>query len=214
MEFSLISAEDFKFSLNLHEKTRTQYEDDHSEPECCLCPLKPVPQNLENLRIELLQIACSSYSPLAATQNDALFTVFYKLIPGYENFYMKGEHWMTIGFQSNDPTRDFRAAGLLQVYLLLLSEEKRLRKLFQNSQKLTTPFPFCLVTINITVRLNNLVLRNPRRFYILKAPVEEIFLDCIEIFSRTWEDCNLNITTSGTALGAVESFLKSSKVLI
>merc|ERR1712110_554062 len=114
-----------------------------------------------------------------------------------------GDHWKDIGFQGKDPATDFRAAGLLQIFLILMCDGKKLREIFQKAQNLENQFPFCVVTINITVRIMKLIIRKPRKFYKLKRTVEDVFLQCLEEFIRTWESEDLDINTSKTALDSV-----------
>lgn len=64
-----------------------------------------------------------------------------------------GDHWMEIGFQGSDPSRDLRAAGMLAVLQLrYLTTVHRgfAQQLLELSNDQEQYFPFATVSINVT----------------------------------------------------------------
>merc|ERR1719454_419746 len=88
-----------------------------------------------------------------------------------------------------------------------INQFKRQFEYFKSHVSSDNDYPFCLVGINITVRIINLVLRRPKTFYKLKVPVEDLFIENLQLFQETWVKNNYSIRESQKCLLAVESNL-------
>jgi hypothetical protein len=66
----------------------------------------------------------------------------------------RGDHWLTIGFQSDDPIRDLRAAGMLGLLLplhLFAKFDALGTRLVQTARMQGHEFPLMLILINMTM---------------------------------------------------------------
>lgn len=139
-----------------------------------------------------------------------------------------GKHWNLIGFQGSDPKTDFRAAGLLPIFLILknleIDTKNKIIADYENAKNFPTQnskfyqifrkfreniseddnFPFCLVCINITVRIINFILRRPVVFYQLQLAIDQIFIESLEFFVDTWIENDFNIRDAQKCLQMVE----------
>ena len=96
--------------------------------------------------------------------------------------------------------------------------ELSLPKIFEYNQKVITGnarFPFCLVLINITVRIIKHILTVPNNFERKiredhqKTDMRLIFLEAVDLFCRTWHEKNFDMTNAQKCLKIVEDYLCS-----
>lgn len=66
---------------------------------------------------------------------------------------MLGEHWQSVGFQGIDPATDFRACGILSLWMMLQfyhHNTEQALKIFQASRKNDETYPFAAMCVVAT----------------------------------------------------------------
>jgi len=237
-KFQPITSSQFLLSCNLDIQSSTlEAEDDHIDPACCCFSFTKAFHNYsdhktlqekyletENNRRELIALTGAKFQNDNIIHTDSLITIYRRLnnndtisCPRF------GKHWSEIGFQGSDPTTDFRSAGLLPIYLMLKSSEtissdkNTFQSVFNyfknnissNDEDSAMDFPFCLVSINITVRIIKFIIRQPKIFYNLKIGIEEVFVENLKLFCETWVKNGYSIREAQKCLLAVENNLKT-----
>ena len=212
-KFSFITASEFKSEIITEEKSieinnSTIDNDDHPEPCCCFFPSKPISKEKEFQRKMYLHLTNEKFIDDNRVFNDALFTIYMKLTATDTPPNRFGKHWEEIGFQGNDPKTDFRSAGMLPIYLILKSL-KELLPIFEKCQDLDEEhsFPFCVVCINVTVRIMKYVLRKPQKFY-KHSKIDQIFLEAMEKFVDFYLTADCTIKDASKCLRRVEDYLE------
>ena len=132
---------------------------------------------------------------------------------------LKDNRWRDLGFQTSDPTVDFRGTGifsLLQILYLLETNDNFSQKCFKYSRKEKTYFPYCIFLINLT----KICLDNLREGFLIKYCNEkrnvigclcEFFVGLAKHFFEQYKDGDHTIETIGKLLEEVAEFAKKNR---
>ncbi|CAK0779165.1 hypothetical protein CVIRNUC_004709 [Coccomyxa viridis] len=141
----------------------------------CLAPLLPFtfrPRQLTALQEERLQDLrerCRVLFDASKPQHmEALQRLWGVAFPGHAWEGLQADRWMDMGWQRNDPSSDFRGAGLiaLQNHLFMAQEQPALfRRLLRKTEgeRSEWEYPFAVAGINLTFMLQEVVGLRDRR---------------------------------------------------
>jgi hypothetical protein len=172
-----------------------------------------------DLVFAIAQLKLDTTDPI---HNAALQTIFKRLTSGKETVDCPrfGPHWESIGFQGSDPRTDVRATGFLSIFhLLYLTDSKdRLEmatKIFSLSQSSEYPFPFCVLSINIT----RIALSALREGYLTKEcrkegavinVVNRFYASALYHYYEEFRKKKLSFKDLGSVLANTETYCKKN----
>ncbi|XP_058050786.1 ELMO domain-containing protein 3 isoform X4 [Ahaetulla prasina] len=149
-----------------------------------------------------------------------LQTVYKKLTGSRFDCARYGAHWEDLGFQGMDPSTDLRGAGLLGLMqtLYFVMDSRILpvaREIFKLSHHEVQNFPFCVMSINIT-RIVIQVLREERlsrecnRRQQVIAVLNDLYVAIFLRLFNIWKTQQKTISDSGFVLKELEAFAKKN----
>ena len=135
----------------------------------------------------------------------------------------KGEIWIDLGFQGEDPTTDFRGTGelgLINLNFFCLKKKKESFLIFQDSIKKESFYFFACAGINITFEIlkvfDNCLLgfenSNDKENCILRS--NQIYCKVFEKFHRFWMESDMKGDVMNFNIALKEFFLKNKYQLI
>ncbi|XP_048369287.1 ELMO domain-containing protein 3 isoform X1 [Sphaerodactylus townsendi] len=147
-----------------------------------------------------------------------LQTIYKKLTGSRFDCARYGSHWEDLGFQGMDPGTDLRGTGLLglmqTLYFVMDSRILPLaREIFKLSHHEMQNFPFCVMSINIT-RIVIQVLREERlsrecnRRQQVIAVLNDLYVAIFLRLFNIWKTQQKTISDSGFVLKELEAFAK------
>ncbi|KJH43286.1 ELMO/CED-12 family protein, partial [Dictyocaulus viviparus] len=110
-------------------------------------------QQVESLREEMYDNGNESHK-------EKLLELWRLLRPDDQIFSCYGKHWRLIGFQSDDPSRDFRGMGILsleQLIYMAKTDTKNMRSILVLSNHPKIGFPLVITAINMTSLCHHLL---------------------------------------------------------
>uniref|UniRef100_A0A7M4FZF5 ELMO domain containing 3 n=1 Tax=Crocodylus porosus TaxID=8502 RepID=A0A7M4FZF5_CROPO len=139
-----------------------------------------------------------------------LQTIYKKLTGSRFGCPRYGAHWEELGFQGLDPGTDLRGTGMLslmQVLYFVMDPQTFLlaQDIFKLSQHSTQNFPFCVMSVNIT-RIVIQVLREERlsrecnRRHQVIAVLNDLYVAMFLHLYYTWKTQHKTISDSGFVL--------------
>ncbi|XP_070808377.1 ELMO domain-containing protein 3 isoform X1 [Pituophis catenifer annectens] len=182
-------------------------------------------QQLQSERDLALAIAQCGLDNNEKVHMRILQTVYKKLTGSRFDCARYGAHWEDLGFQGMDPSTDLRGAGLLGLMqtLYFVMDSRILpvaREIFKLSHHEVQNFPFCVMSINIT-RIVIQVLREERlsrecnRRQQVIAVLNDLYVAVFLRLFNIWKTQQKTIFDSGFVLKELEAFAKkNSKQLL
>uniref|UniRef100_A0A8D0HEI1 ELMO domain containing 3 n=1 Tax=Sphenodon punctatus TaxID=8508 RepID=A0A8D0HEI1_SPHPU len=167
-------------------------------------------QQLQSERDLALAIAQCGLEDNEKVHMRILQTVYKKLTGSRFDCPRYGAHWEELGFQGMDPGTDLRGTGMLGLmqilYLVMDSQTLPLaRDIFKLSQHETQNFPFCVMSVNIT-RIVIQVLREERlsrecnRRQQVIAVLNDLYIAVFLRLYNIWKTQKKTISDSGFVL--------------
>uniref|UniRef100_A0A0N4ZU43 ELMO domain-containing protein n=1 Tax=Parastrongyloides trichosuri TaxID=131310 RepID=A0A0N4ZU43_PARTI len=180
--------------------------------------------HLEEEQILILALSFSPYSEVNPIHWEILSSV-YKCCNLNENDNKRrgvpryGKHWESIGFQSLDPSTDFRGSGIFGLCQLLFLVSSGLSENIKNdilrlSQDKIHNFPFAIVGINFTKMIIDRLragkldkLAEKEKTYI--SVVNGIYRGIWIMFYKIWKSRKCEITHFASVLQELKKIIKS-----
>ncbi|XP_060107199.1 ELMO domain-containing protein 3 [Heteronotia binoei] len=175
-------------------------------------------QQLQSERDLALAIAQCGLDNNEKVHMRILQTIYKKLTGSRFDCARYGSHWEDLGFQGTDPGTDLRGTGLLglmqTLYFVMDSRILPLaREIFKMSHHETQNFPFCVMSINVT-RIVIQVLREERlsrecnRRQQVIAVLNDLYVAIFLRLYNVWKTQQKTISDSGFVLKELEAFAK------
>ncbi|XP_042333036.1 ELMO domain-containing protein 3 [Sceloporus undulatus] len=175
-------------------------------------------QQLQNERDLALAIAQCGLDNNEKVHMRILQTIYKKLTSSRFDCARYGAHWEDLGFQGMDPGTDLRGTGLLGLMqtLYFVMDSRILpvaREIFKLSHHETQNFPFCVMSVNIT-RIVIQVLREERlsrecnRRQQVIAVLNDLYVAVFLRLFNIWKTQRKTISDSGFVLKELEAFAK------
>nr|XP_060643142.1 ELMO domain-containing protein 3 [Anolis sagrei ordinatus] len=175
-------------------------------------------QQLQSERDLALAIAQCSLDNNEKVHMRILQTIYKKLTGSRFDCARYGAHWENLGFQGLDPGTDLRGTGLLGLMqILYFVMDSRIlpvaREIFRLSHHETQNFPFCVMSVNIT-RIVIQVLREERlsrecnRRQQVIAVLNDLYVAVFLRLFNIWKTQQKTICDSGFVLKDLEIFAK------
>ncbi|KAJ7305092.1 hypothetical protein JRQ81_010924 [Phrynocephalus forsythii] len=175
-------------------------------------------QQLQSERDLALAIAQCGLDNNEKVHMRILQTIYKKLTGSQFDCARYGPHWEDLGFQGTDPGTDLRGTGLLGLMqtLYFVMDPRILpvaRKIFKLSHHETQNFPFCVMSINIT-RIVIQVLREERlsrecnRRQQVIAVLNDLYVAVFLCLFNIWKSQKKTISDSGFVLKELEVLAK------
>ncbi|XP_061448728.1 ELMO domain-containing protein 3 isoform X2 [Rhineura floridana] len=175
-------------------------------------------QQLQSERDLALAIAQCGLDNNEKVHMRILQTIYKKLTGSRFDCARYGAHWEDLGFQGMDPGTDLRGTGLLGLMqtLYFVMDSRILpvaREIFKLSHHETQNFPFCVMSVNIT-RIVIQVLREERlsrecnRRQQVIAVLNDLYVAVFLRLFNIWKTQQKTISDSGFVLKEVEAFAK------
>eukprot|EP00736_Rhodelphis_marinus_P006290 Rmarinus@m.6150 len=144
---------------------------------------------LREERDVFFRLALVAYSDEEMVHFNMLQTVWMRLTGDKRNCPRFGGHWEQIGFQGNDPSKDFRGAGilgLLQLVFFVVKHADVARKIWRLSNDEVQNFPFCVVGLNLT-RITLEALRECRSTRVCNRR-GSVFAVCNDLYAAVYHE--------------------------
>ncbi|XP_062995280.1 ELMO domain-containing protein 3 [Elgaria multicarinata webbii] len=175
-------------------------------------------QQLQSERDLALAIAQCGLDNNEKVHMRILQTIYKKLTGSRFDCARYGAHWEDLGFQGMDPGTDLRGTGLLGLMqtLYFVMDSRILpvaREIFKLSHHETQNFPFCVMSVNIT-RIVIQVLREERlsrecnRRQQVIAVLNDLYVAVFLRLFNIWKTQQKTICDSGFVLKELEAFAK------
>nr|XP_034995739.1 ELMO domain-containing protein 3 isoform X1 [Zootoca vivipara] len=175
-------------------------------------------QQLQSERDLALAIAQCGLDNNEKVHMRILQTIYKKLMGSRFDCARYGAHWEDLGFQGMDPGTDLRGTGMLGLMqtLYFVMDSRILpvaREIFKLSHHETQNFPFCVMSVNIT-RIVIQVLREERlsrecnRRQQVIAVLNDFYVAVFLRLFNIWKAQQKTISDSGFVLKELEAFAK------
>lgn len=158
---------------------------------------------LRGLLEDLYKLMRTHFSPENALHRKMLFALHYAVTRWSEYPPLEGELWLTLGFQSTNPSNDFRGTGIpgILLPLILFTRFPNVsKKIIEASHLPSRPFPMMLILIvcvNCTIETfcETDLIRNSRSRDVSWNVIIWFFVGLVDSVATQWINSNWKITS-------------------